>query len=337
MTTPANNGPNGGANTPEDDDPFGYLYADGQAAGATPPGQGGGYGYPGQVGAAQPGVPRTSYNQVRTVGERTYGGQRGHVPPQHGAPPQHPQGGYQPPQPQYPAPETLAAGGYGVPQQQYAPPAPPQRGSGRRGLLIGAVAVVGAVVIGISVAIISSKGDEKDKDPAAGSGGQVSEAPETPGGESPKPDPSKKPQNELPKADAAAGPGVALAGGAQVQSGIKGAESANGQYVGGFNAVGASLTWTTDVAKAGRYRLYLRYATPGEDADATLTANGQANTTPLRLKNYGNTEKGSWEKGWKSTWGEVTLNEGTNSLKISCEQGNSCNAILDRVWIAPLG
>ena len=67
---------NNGASKPEDDDPFGYLYADGQAAGAQPPGQGG-YGYPGPA-AQQPGVPRTSYNQVRTVGERQYG----QVPPQ---------------------------------------------------------------------------------------------------------------------------------------------------------------------------------------------------------------------------------------------------------------
>lgn len=113
MTTPAHNGPHGGANQPEDDDPFGYLYADGQAAGATPPGQGGGYGYPGPAvggpSGAQPGVPRTSYNQVRTVGERTYGGQRGAVPPQQQAP------AYQA---QYQAPEALQAGGYGVPAQQ---------------------------------------------------------------------------------------------------------------------------------------------------------------------------------------------------------------------------
>lgn len=66
MTTPANNGPNSGANKPEDDDPFGYLYADGQAAGATPPTSGGGYGYPGPTGGGQPGAqpgvpgPRTT-------------------------------------------------------------------------------------------------------------------------------------------------------------------------------------------------------------------------------------------------------------------------------------
>lgn len=74
MTTPANNGPHGGANKPEDDDPFGYLYADGQEAGAAPPTSGGGYGYPGPgaggPSGAQPGVPRTSHHQVRTVGER---------------------------------------------------------------------------------------------------------------------------------------------------------------------------------------------------------------------------------------------------------------------------
>lgn len=44
--TPGNNG----ASTPEDDDPFGYLYADGQANGAQPPS--GGYGYPNSVNRA---------------------------------------------------------------------------------------------------------------------------------------------------------------------------------------------------------------------------------------------------------------------------------------------
>ncbi|MFV2119453.1 hypothetical protein ACE14D_13800, partial [Streptomyces sp. Act-28] len=89
-----------GEGTPEDDDPFGYLYADGQAAGG---GQGG-YGYPGPAGA-QPGRPRTSYNQVRAVGERP----RGQVPPQpqygqqHGTP-------YGQPHPQYAAPEAYPGG-----------------------------------------------------------------------------------------------------------------------------------------------------------------------------------------------------------------------------------
>ena len=116
MTTPGNNG----ANTPEDDDPFGYLYEDGQAARRQPaphrwrlrlPGSDGG--------AAQPGVPRTSYNQVRTVGERKYG------PIPH-------QQQYQGPPQQYRAPASAAA--YGQPTAQYAAPetypggAPPRQG-----------------------------------------------------------------------------------------------------------------------------------------------------------------------------------------------------------------
>ena len=64
---------NNGASTPEDDDPFGYLYADGQAAAPSRPARAAATAT--RVPAAQPGVPRTSYNQVRTVGERQYGQQ----------------------------------------------------------------------------------------------------------------------------------------------------------------------------------------------------------------------------------------------------------------------
>lgn len=94
--TPGDNG----ASTPEDDDPFGYLYADGQARGAQPP-SGGGYGYPNSV------------SRVRTVGERRYGQQPG----SHGQPPQGTygqgvpqQGPYGQPNAHYQAPETLPGG-----------------------------------------------------------------------------------------------------------------------------------------------------------------------------------------------------------------------------------
>src|SRR5215218_9770713 len=109
---------NDGASTPEDDDPFGYLYEDGQSGGGQQRRQGG-YGYPGP--AAQPGVPRTSYNQVRTVGERQYGQPPQQVPPQgqYGQQPgygqQQPYGG---PSPHYAAPETQPGG----PVRQGPPP-----------------------------------------------------------------------------------------------------------------------------------------------------------------------------------------------------------------------
>lgn len=341
MTTPANNGPHGGANQPEDDDPFGYLYADGQAAGATPPGQGGGYGYPGPaVGGqpgAQPGVPRTSYNQVRTVGERTYGGQRGAVPQQQ--PPQ----GYQA---QYQAPEALQANGYGVPQQpspqsqsqQVLPPGGRGRGSGggssRKGLLIAAVAVVGAVAIGIGAALtFGDKGDDKkgkdqasqSQKPVPAKGNQASDGP------SASPEPSKTP---LPKGEAAS-TGMALTGGATLQNTVQGAKSSGGQYVGNFNQPGAALTWTLDVPTAAQYKLKISYAVPGKAASTTLTVNGEQQTRPINMNNFSNAKPGEWDK-WTYTHSNVDLKKGTNTVKISCETGNQCEIIIDQLWLEPL-
>lgn len=348
MTTPANNSPNSGANKPEDDDPFGYLYADGQAAGATPPASGGGYGYPGptvggQPGGAQPGVPRTSYNQVRTVGERTYGGQRGPLPYQ--------QGPQQPPayQAQYQSPEALQAGGYGVPAQGQ-PPQPPQQytqsvplpgeghggghgsggGSSRRGMLIAAVAVVAAVVIGIGAALAFGEKGEGQKDKNNANPGQSQSSP--PAKASGQPSGSASPVAELPKGDAG-GAGMVISGGAALQNAVQGAKSAGGQYVGNFNQPGAAVTWTLDVPKAGTYRFYVQFGIPGEDANGTLTVNGKANGSPLSMRNFANSPKGDWEKGWQSTWGQVTLNQGSNTIKLSCEAGNKCQFNIDQFWL----
>ncbi|MCB5178860.1 carbohydrate-binding protein [Streptomyces antimicrobicus] len=337
MTTPANNGRNGGANQPEDDDPFGYLYADGQAGGATPPPPGGGYGYPGPtVGGhpgGQPGVPRTSYNQVRTVGERTYGGQRGQVPAQ-----QQPQG-YQP---QYPAPETLQAGGYGVPPQ--GGPAPqaqplPRSGHGggtsssRRGMLIAAVAVVAAVAIGIGAALAFGGDKDKDKDKGAqnqaGGGQTPSAAPKDP---TAAPSTSASPEAPLPKADAS-GTGFSLAGGASPQSTIKGAKGGNGLYVGGLNNPGASVTWTLDVPKAGTYKLKMTYGVPGKDAEMSFRLNDATDLRKINMKNFAKAAPGDWEKGWTNTWVQVDLKQGSNTVRISCEPGNSCDVNLDQLWL----
>ncbi|MFG2879903.1 CBM35 domain-containing protein [Streptomyces sp. NPDC048337] len=333
MTTPANNGPHGGASKPEDDDPFGYLYADGQAAGATPPGQGGGYGYPGPAAGGQPGVqpgvPRTSHHQVRTVGERrNAGGQRGQVPVQ------------QPPyQAQYQAPEALQAGGYGVPPQQQPPQHQTQTishsgghggggGSSRRGLLIAAVAVVGAVVIGIGAALAFGDKD-KDKNDKADGSNQQSAAPQNPS--SPAPSGSPKPsQAPLPKGEAA-GAGMLLSGGAQVQNTVQGSKSSDGQYVGNFNQPGAALTWTVEVPEAGDYTLFVNYAVPGKDGKATLTVNGQSPNQSLNLSNFAKAADGAWDKGWTRTYAWITLKKGSNAMKISCEPGNQCDAIFGQL------
>ncbi|MFI8389234.1 CBM35 domain-containing protein [Streptomyces sp. NPDC085540] len=335
MTTPANNGPHGGANKPEDDDPFGYLYEDGQAAGATPPASGGGYGYPGASAGGhhgpQPGVPRTSHHQVRTVGERRNGGQRGPVPQQ--------SPGYQA---QYQAPEALQAGGYGVPQQAHPPqhqtqttPHPGGHGGGgggssRRGLLIAAVAVVAVVVIGIVAALQFGDKDKGEEQPAANDG-QQSAAPQNPANSAPSsPKPSQAP---LPKGEAA-GAGMVLTGGARLESSVPGSKSSGGQYVAGFNQTGAALTWTVDVPEAGEYTLFVNYGVPGKDGKATLTVNGQSPNQSLNLANFAKAADGAWDKGWTRTFAFINLKKGTNAMKISCEAGNQCDVVFDQLELA---
>ncbi|MEV0092331.1 CBM35 domain-containing protein [Streptomyces sp. NPDC050738] len=308
--------------TPEDDDPFGYLYEDGRAAGAVPPPGGGGYGYPGPSagGQQQPGVPRTSYNQVRTVGERQYGQQQPQQNQQ-----QYGQQQYTQPTAQYAAPETY---GGGVPPQQ------PRyqdddngggRGPNHKGILMGAVAVVVVVVIGITVALMNGGDDTKDK--AGGSGSTAS----SDTGQSVKPtDPaSQSPEAPLPKQDAAT---LKLGGGAITDKTVTGAQGTGGAYINGFNAVGSSVTWQANVEQAGEYKLSVRYSIPAADANATLTVNDKANSSPLGLKNFIKSTDADWTKNWQTTWAPVQLKQGENTIKISCETGNQCNAILD--WLA---
>ncbi|MFI9753896.1 CBM35 domain-containing protein [Streptomyces collinus] len=305
--TPGNNG----ASTPEDDDPFGYLYADGQANGAQPPS--GGYGYPNSV------------NRVRAVGTRQYGQQPqntqtapyGQVPQQ--------QGSHSQPNAHYAAPETLPGGA------QTAHHATPAGGGGRggrgpntKGLLIGAIAVVAAVVIGIGVAML---GGDKDKDDASDKTGTTPTQ-----SEESKPSPSASKagaaKQDLPKTDAKA---LRLSPGMTTASEFKGAKADGGVYVTGFNQVGAKVTWTVDgIEKAGSYQLNVDYGVPGTDANATVVVNGKAQTRPLDMGNFGNTPKGDWEQGWKNTWAIVNLTKGTNTIELACNEGNKCDAVFDR-------
>ncbi|WCN06943.1 CBM35 domain-containing protein [Streptomyces sp. M92] len=327
--TPGNNG----ASTPEDDDPFGYLYADGQANGAQPPS--GGYGYPNSV------------NRVRPVGTRQYGGAPqgqaaptaayGQAAPQQQGAYGQPQGGYGYPQAghgspnaHYAAPETLPGGG--APNGPQQPGRGAGGGGGRRGpntkgLLIGAVAVVAAVVVGIAVAMTSSSSEDDKGGNEAGGGSTPTQS------QSSEPSPSAsddaEEEVELPATDAKA---LRLSPGVSTASDIEGAKAAGGVYVTGFNQVGAKVTWTVNgIEEAGGYRLNVRYGTPGTDADATLLVNGKAQARPLNMKNFGGTPAGDWEKGWKSTWATVNLNEGTNTIELACNADNKCEAVIDQL------
>ncbi|MEU6493813.1 CBM35 domain-containing protein [Streptomyces sp. NPDC046984] len=305
--TPGNNG----ASTPEDEDPFGYLYADGQANGAQPP-TGGGYGYPGTV------------NRVRPVGERQYGQPQaptaayGQVPQQQA---------YGQPNAHYAAPETVPGGAATTRQTSVGTGGGGRgRGPNTKGLLIGAIAVVAAVVIGIGIAMIGGDSDDGKSGTEAGSSPSTAQSA----------DPSQSSTQQatddspLPTVDAKA---LRLEGGTSTASDVKGAKADGGVYVQGFNTVGAAVTWSVDVPSTGKYTLHTGYGVPGADATATLAVNGTAQTTPMSLKNWANAPQGDWEKGWTKTFNYVQLNKGTNTIRISCEQGNQCNANFDQLWL----
>ncbi|MFF8369227.1 carbohydrate-binding protein [Streptomyces lydicus] len=296
---------NNGADTPENDDPFGYLYR-------SEGGQGGAPGSAGDGAATrQPGVPRTSYNQVRAVGQRQYGQQSQQVT-------------YGQQNAHYAAPETLPGGDRTRPT-----PAPGHGGAPeprrRNGLLIGAVAVVAVVCIGIGVAMLTNGKDNQDTNagkpgPTAGDSVAPSDQPST----KPKP-------GQLPKQDAGS---LRLDGGASTAKDVPGARSPGGTYVGGMNTPGASATWTMDVDAPGRYKLWVGYGVPGKDANLTLNINGKAESRPINMGNFAHAPEGAWDKGWTKTWSYIQLNKGTNTVKLSCESGNQCDVNLDKIWLA---
>ncbi|MEU6809015.1 carbohydrate-binding protein [Streptomyces sp. NPDC046831] len=305
--TPGNNG----ASTPEDDDPFGYLYADGQANGAQPPS--GGYGYPNSV------------SRVRTVGQRQYGQQSPTAP--HGQAQQ--QGAYGQPGAHYAAPGT-SPGGPSGPRATSSQGGSGGRGRGpnTKGLLIGAVAVVAAVVVGIGVVMIGGNDDEKPNDSAGGASPTAAQS----DGPSPSASDSAASEEDLPAIDAKA---LRLDGGAVTASNVKGARADGGVYVTNFNTPGASVTWNVNgIPEDGKYTLFVGYGVPGKDGTATLTVNGTAAGVPVKLKNWANAPAGDYEKGWTKTFNYIQLNKGTNIIKISCEPGNQCDANLDQLWLA---
>ncbi|WP_210592630.1 carbohydrate-binding protein [Streptomyces sp. GESEQ-35] len=315
--TPGNNG----ASTPEDDDPFGYLYADGQANGAQPPS--GGYGYPGSVG---------SVNRARSVGQRQYGQQAAPTAPteQYGQTLPQQQGAFGQPTAHYAAPETFPGGGgpSGPQQTSYSDSGGGRgRGPNTKGLLIGAVAVVAAVVIGISVAMLGGDDDNK------ADGNQSSSTPTA----EQSAEPSKSAGDggdsevELPANDAKA---LRLGGSAALASDVEGAQSDGGVYVGNLNQVGNSVTWTVNgIPKDGVYTLFAGYSVPGKDQSMTLTVNGKAFGSKMNLGNFAKAGEGDYAKAWTQTYAWPALNKGTNTISLSCESGDQCDVLLDQFWL----
>jgi hypothetical protein len=313
--------------TPENDDPFGYLYRN--EGGEQP-----------EPVAPQPGMPRTSHHQVSRVGERrvanpnqppAYGypqpqsqsydqgqGQQQYGRSQAGPPQQRAQQGYEP-----------AASG---PRQQ--PPGGGRRsghqsggGAGaanRKGLLIAAVAVVAAVAVGIAFAMTNSSGDGKDEavKPTPSVSGPATTAPSTEPTASAAPAPF-----DSKRVDAAT---LSLAGGAKASTQWPGASAANGTYVDTMTGVGASVVWAVTVPQDGAYTFFVTYGNAGQDATLTLAVNGKPRTDPVKLKNYGSYT--DWARAWSNhTYSWVDLKKGVNTLSLTCAPGNQCAVNLDQV------
>ncbi|MEU2425117.1 carbohydrate-binding protein [Streptomyces sp. NPDC007851] len=312
--TPGDNG----ASTPEDDDPFGYLYADGQARGAQPPSGSGGYGYPNAV------------SRVRPVGERTYGGQQQApqyggqtIPQQPGGYGQQQPGGYgQQPSAAYQAPETFPGG---APTTRQAPPGQTRgRGPNTKGLLIGAIAVVAAVVIGISVAMLNGNGDDNKANTGASS------TPTQSASASPSPSSSSSvsASGDIDPVDAKA---FRLDGGASLASDVKGARADGGIYVTNLNQTGAGVTWTVNGIPAdGLYTVFAHYSAI-QDGKMTLSINGKAFGSKFSLDNY--THQSDPTKAWTTSYAWPTLTKGTNTISLSCQSGDSCDVLLDQLWV----
>lgn len=301
--TAGNNG--NGTGTPENDDPFGYLYrSEGGEGGTDAPA------------ARQPGVPRTSYNQVRPVGSRQYGQPAAAQRPQH---------------PHYAAPETLPGGAAPQAPAGYAAgPAAPARPK-RRGPLIAAIAVVAVVAGGIGVAMLTNDTSSSNDGKQNSAGEQKSGKGDKSGDDSKKA--SDEPQN--PSANGQTTRDVAslrLSGGATTEKTQPGAKADGGTYITGMNNPGAAVEWTVDVKDAGQYRLNLRYGVPGKDANLTVWQNGNKGERAIKMNNYG-AKPGDYGDLWFTSWVNVQLNKGTNTLKLSCEPGNSCETHLDQVWL----
>ena len=65
----------------------------------------------------------------------------------------------------------------------------------------------------------------------------------------------------------------------------------------------------------------------------SLTVNGKKEARPLNMRNFAGAAKGDWEKGWTYTFSIVRLNKGTNTITVSCEDGNRCDVNLDQMWL----
>ncbi len=127
---------------------------------------------------------------------------------------------------------------------------------------------------------------------------------------------------------------AALAGGANTSTEHPG--YTGGGYVQGFQNLGASVTFSTNVAKDGAYPVTVRYANGPHPFDGTkkvsLHVNGEE-IDPLALPSTG-----AWN-AWGRFTRKLSLKAGANTIMIRYESGDDGNVNLDALaigdWIDP--
>ncbi|PYC85425.1 hypothetical protein C7C46_06705 [Streptomyces tateyamensis] len=269
--------------TPQEEDPFGYLYR--PAEGEDP--------------AVQ---PRTAYRPME-VGRAQYGQQAY---------------GLQPPRPQAahpPRPGAEATTELPHQQPRYAERSRPQPGEveprGRgKAPVFGVVAVVAAIAIGSGIALSGNDGKAKNEagpGPAPSAGHASSSAPSSPSPAASAPSSTGAPGNGFLDAS------KAQAQGAQLAATVKGAISADGSYL--TLQQGTSATWTVTVPTAGQYKFWIHYSNNGEAVKTAVTVNGQDHPGGTTFKSW--SKGGDQSQSWSYTNIWPQLQAGTNAITVS--------------------
>ncbi|WP_326597536.1 hypothetical protein [Streptomyces sp. NBC_01803] len=296
---------NSGRGTPDEpDDPFAYLY---RPEGDAPP--------------PQQTLRQPSYNQVRPVGERTFGGQQGYRQQQ--APAR--------PDARYAAPETQVGGrppNGGGPHDRRRAPGPDQR---RNGLLIGAIAVVLAVVLGVGAAILFSGGEENQGANDGESSAPTGNADDEQDGDDPT-DPPADEETEAPDLPVADLTRLQFGNGAALESTFQNARSDTGAYIAVQGRPNATITWTFDFeGEPGQYYLYTGYSTITDGQAMGFSVNGTPRTDPVDMQDY-STASDAFDDSWVRTFNLVELVQGSNTVTLTCDR--PCDVAIDQLWIS---
>ena len=127
---------------------------------------------------------------------------------------------------------------------------------------------------------------------------------------------------------------AALQGGASLSQAQAGYQSSAG-YVGSLARPGAGATWDVLGSPAGPASLSVRYSTqtgaPTSPVPPTLdlVVNGQLVTTLVAAP----TSSGA---PWSTVTTTASLKAGTNSVRVVCDPGSSCNVDVDTVSVGPV-